>query len=151
MASEPKKPRKIDPTPNINAETQRRELNINLVADKILDGVHRRDITHYCTHDLGLNKSGAQSIIAEAVRKIDDLVKERFEGRLPSIAASFQTIYTRALQEGDFKAANDAMKNLATLMGLMTTKVQSKTEITTSEELKDIPTDQLIRLAKGSE
>jgi len=151
MVTEARKPKKTDKTPIVNAETQRREVNINLVADKILDGVHRRDLTHYCTHDLGMDKSSAKNIIAEAVKKIDDLFKERFEGRLPSIAASFQTIYTRALQEGDFKAANDAMKNLATLMGLMTTKVQSKTEITTSEELKDIPTDQLIRLAKGSE
>lgn len=151
MAKETPKPKKTDTTPSVNAETQRREVHINLVADKILDGVHRRDLTHYCTHDLSMDKTSAKNIIAEAVKKIDDLFKERFEGRLPSIAASFQTIYTRALQEGDFKAANDAMKNLATLMGLMTTKVQSKTEITTSEELKDIPTDQLIRLAKGSE
>lgn len=125
------------------------EVNINLVADKILEGWSRKDVENYAMKELNVSKTTARRYMEEATKRVGKLFEERFESKLPSIAGSFQQIYERAMRDGDLKSANEAMKNLAMLLGHMKTKVESKTEITTSSELKETPTEELIRLAKG--
>jgi hypothetical protein len=135
--------------PQIPREDQQRAIRVNVIAEKILDGICRKDLDHFCTHDLGLSKTAAAAHIKDAATTIDSLFRERFEGKLPSIAAGFQTIYERAMRDSDYKAANEALKNLSMLMGLMTTKSEVKSKTVFTSELQEIPTDELIRLASS--
>jgi predicted transcriptional regulator len=123
----------------------------HFVADCILDGIQREEICELLTQKWNLGKSQQMSLINKATELIHEVFDRRFEGKAPALLAGFMRIYKEALEAQDFRAANEALKNLATMQGHMVTKSEQKlkAEVTNKNgDLQEVPTATLLELVK---